>query len=136
MKFKEVFESYPFPIHDPVYLQKTMKSHIQYFYVSDRGRFVALSSAEMNHSCKNVEMTDFATLQAYRGRGLAVHLLGTMEKEMKERGIKTAYTIARAVSAGMNITFAKMGYAFSGTLINNTNISGNIESMNIWYKRL
>ena len=36
----------------------------------------------------------------------------------------------------MNITFARQGYAFSGTLYNNTNISGNLESMNVWHKPL
>jgi hypothetical protein len=34
----------------------------------------------------------------------------------------------------MNITFAKCGYIFGGTLINNTQISGSIESMNLWHK--
>jgi hypothetical protein len=29
-----------------------------------------------------------------------------------------------------------MGYLFAGTLTNNTNISGKIESMNVWYKSL
>ena len=37
---------------------------------------------------------------------------------------------------GMNITFAKQKYIFAGTLVNNTDISGGIESMNIWYKPL
>jgi hypothetical protein len=36
----------------------------------------------------------------------------------------------------MNITFAKLGYRYGGRLINNTNISGSIESMNVWYKSL
>jgi hypothetical protein len=36
----------------------------------------------------------------------------------------------------MNITFAKAGYAYGGRLHNNTNIAGNIESMNVWYKSL
>jgi hypothetical protein len=34
----------------------------------------------------------------------------------------------------MNITFAKRGYNFGGRLINNTNICGGTETMNIWYK--
>ncbi len=55
---------------------------------------------------------------------------------MKKRGIKTSYSIARAVSYGMNITFAKHGYIYSGTLVNNTNIAGSIESMNVWHKIL
>lgn len=37
---------------------------------------------------------------------------------------------------GMNITFSKAGYTYSGCLINNTNIAGRIESMNIWHTRL
>ncbi len=53
---------------------------------------------------------------------------------MAKRGIATLYTIARAISPSMNITFAKCGYAFGGTLINNTQISGSIESMNLWHK--
>jgi hypothetical protein len=44
------------------------------------------------------------------------------------------YTIARAISVGMNITFARCGYDFGGTLVNNTQIAGRIESMNVWYK--
>jgi len=59
-----------------------------------------------------------------------------MENEVRAKGIKTAYTIARAASAGMNVTFAKGGYHFGGRLINNTNISGRIESMNVWFKSL
>jgi hypothetical protein len=57
-----------------------------------------------------------------------------MQKAMTERGITTWYTIARALSAGMNITFAKAGYRYAGTLVNNTDISGTIESMNVWWR--
>jgi len=55
---------------------------------------------------------------------------------MRSAGIITAYTIARAYSFGMNITFAERDYDFDGTLTNNTNISGRLESMNVWHKRL
>jgi N-acetylglutamate synthase-like GNAT family acetyltransferase len=85
---------------------------------------------------QNAEMTDFATLPDYRGQGLATFLLAEMEADMNTRGIRTAYTIARAYSYGMNITFARNGYTFSGTLTNNTNIFGGLESMNVWYKPL
>jgi putative beta-lysine N-acetyltransferase len=134
--YRAVFPSYPFPIDDPAYLADTMQTHIDYFCVEVDGQMVALSSAEMDKAALNVEMTDFATLDAWRGHGFAVHLLAEMEPAMKGRGIRTAYTIARAASAGMNITFAKLGYEYGGRLINNTNISGSIESMNVWYRRL
>ena len=134
--YQQVFESYPFPIHEPDYLLETMDSHVQYFGVFDDTQLVAASSAEMDTTAQNAEMTDFATLPDYRGQGLALHLLETMEQHMRDLGIKTGYTIARALSAGMNITFAKHGYHYGGTLTNNTNICGRIESMNVWYKPL
>jgi len=132
--YQEVFPTYPFPIHDPEYIRQTMDENVIYFGIWEKDRLVALSSAEMDQDEKNVEMTDFATLPEYRGNGFALFLLAKMEDKMKEMGIKPFYTIARAVSFGMNITFSKMGYQFTGTLKNNTNISGNIESMNVWYK--
>ncbi len=134
--YGEVFATYPFPIHDPAYLRQTMQENIVYFGIRTNGKLVAVSSCEMDVQSKNVEMTDFATLPAYRAKGLASYLLWEMEAEMRRRHICTAYTIARAVSYGMNITFAKHGYTFSGTLVNNTNIAGTIESMHVWHKTL
>ncbi len=134
--YKKVFATYPFPIHEINYIKKTLQANVIYFGLWDEEQLVALSSAEMDFVGKNVEMTDFATLPAYRGKGFASFLLANMESKMRASGFKTAYTIARALSFGMNITFAKTGYQFGGTLINNTNISGNVESMNIWYKAL
>jgi putative beta-lysine N-acetyltransferase len=134
--FKVVFESYPFPVHDPGYLRKTMQTHIEYFAAYENGTMVAVCSAEKDTKAENAEMTDFATLPGYRGQGLASHLLSTMEHQMQQQGIKTGYTIARAISAGMNITFARAGYMYTGTLTNNTNICGRLESMNVWYKPL
>lgn len=134
--YDTVFDSYPFPIYDPAYIRETMHSHVRYFGVFDREQLVALASSEIDAVGQNVEMTDFATLPEYQGKGLAGFLLAHMETVMREAGLFTAYTIARAVSYGMNITFARAGYVYGGTLINNTNIAGNLESMNIWYKHL
>jgi putative beta-lysine N-acetyltransferase len=133
--YRQVFASYPFPIHDPDYLIETMRSHVCYFVAEKDGKIVAAASGEMDLKNHNAEMTDFATLPEHLGNGLAVHLLNHMEPEMRRRGILTLYTIARAISPGMNITFAKCGYTFGGTLINNTQISGAIESMNLWSRR-
>jgi putative beta-lysine N-acetyltransferase len=134
--YKTVFETYPFPIHDPEYLRKTMRKNIVYFLAFEESRLVAIASSEMDEPGGNVEMTDFATLPECRGHGIAAFLLRQMERAMRERGIQTAYTIARALSFGMNIAFAKSGYEFAGTLINNTNICGALESMNVWHKPL
>lgn len=134
--YKIVFETYPFPIHDREYIIKTMLDNIIYFGIFYKDELVAVSSTEMDRSAGSVEMTDFSTLPEYRGNGFAGFLLHKMEKEMIKSKIFKSYTIARAMSFGMNITFAKANYEYGGRLINNTNISGNIESMNIWYKNL
>ena len=135
--YRIVFHSYPFPIYDPGYIMETMNSHIDYFCVETRRkRIAAIASAEKDMTASNAEMTDFATLPEWRGNGFGVHLLKRMEEEVKKQGIKIAYTIARAASPGMNITFSKLGYSFGGRLKNNTNISGKVESMNVWYKKL
>jgi putative beta-lysine N-acetyltransferase len=130
----EVFASYPFPIHDPAFLRSAMKDSTRFFGVWDGYRIAALSSAEMDPCSASAEMTDFATPPAYRGKGLALHLLQHMESAVSAHGIKSLFTIARAYSYSMNITFARNGYRYGGTLTNNTNIGGRLESMNVWYK--
>ncbi len=134
--YQQVFKSYPFPINDPEYLRRTMAENVMYAGIWQDEKLLALSSAEVDEKMANAEMTDFATHPDCRGRGLASFLLQTLEDLMAKSGIKTCYTIARATSFGMNITFAKNNYTFAGTLINNTQISGSLESMNIWHKQI
>jgi putative beta-lysine N-acetyltransferase len=134
--YRQVFASYPFPIQDPAYLIRTMEEQVIYYGIWDGPTLLALASAEMDPSQANAEMTDFATRPDCRGKGFAHVLLAVLEQAAAAEGIQTAYTIARSYSAGMNITFAKNDYQFSGTLTNNTNISGGLESMNVWHKPL
>ena len=134
---KTVFETYPFPVYDPNYIIDTMRSKAAcYFGVWHEGSLVGVSTAETDFEGQNAEMTDFAVLPEFRGKKLAHHLLTFMEDAIREEGIKTVYTIARLAEPGMNLTFMRSGYKFSGTLINNTNIAGSIESMNVFYKFL
>ncbi|HOO49065.1 MAG TPA: putative beta-lysine N-acetyltransferase [Saccharofermentans sp.] len=134
--YRAVFKSYPFPIFKEKYIAQTIKENVIYFGIWNNKSLVAVSSIEMDkHNC-NAEMTDFAVLNEYRGNGFALYLLEEMEKNFNKLDIKTAFTIARAKSAGMNITFARKGYIYAGTLINNTDIAGQIESMNVWYKNI
>ena len=134
--YGKVFPTYPFPIDEEKFLQDNLKSNVRYFLIFQDSELVAASAAEMDLQAAAVEMTDFATLPEHRGHGFAQVLLDRMEQAMDTEKIRTAFTIARAVSYGMNITFGRAGYIFSGTLRNNTNISGRIESMNVWYKQL
>ena len=134
--YKVVFETYPFPIHNANYILKTMQEDVQYFGVEMDDKLVALSSAEIDFSGGNAEMTDFATHPTHTGNNLSVLLLTAMETEMQKQGIKCLYTIARTNSTPMNKTFLRFDYQYSGTLKKNTNIAGKIESMNIYYKHI
>ena len=134
--YQEVFKSYPFPIHDPGYITRTMEEDVCYFGVKRGGKIIALASTEIDREGRNAEMTDFATLPDYRGNNLAQILLKAMEKEMRRLGIQTLYTIARLHSPAMNRTFLKQHYHYAGTLIRNTQIAGSVESMNVYYKHI
>jgi len=134
--FSRVFDTYPFPVSDPAYIRESMKGQMRYFLIKKGSRVAAISSCEIDADNQAAEMTDFATDPIFRGKGFSGILLGTMENTIQKDGILTAYTIARANSLPMNATFASAGYQFGGLLVNNTNIGGSIESMNIWYKKL
>ena len=134
--YRSVFKTYPFPVLDPEYIHKSMQGHVRYFVIKKSHMLVAVASCEIDAENLNVEVTDFATDPQFRGRGFARMLLHTIEMEMQKEGILLAYTIARAISAPINATFAGSGYQFGGMLPNNTNICGSMENMNVWYKKL
>jgi beta-lysine N6-acetyltransferase len=134
--FRTVFKTYPFPISDPDYIRKTMQRSIRYFVIKKSHLLAAVASCEIDAENLNAEVTDFATGPLFRGRGFASLLLHAMETELKKEGILLAYTICRAGFKPINTVFAGAGYQFSGTLPNNTNICGSVESMNVWYKKL
>ncbi|EPR43475.1 putative beta-lysine N-acetyltransferase [Desulfovibrio sp. X2] len=132
--YGEVFASYPFPINDPAYLRRAMDADVAFYGIERRGRLASAASAEIDRAWACAEMTDFATRPGCRGKGAAGRLLARMEAAMRRRGIRTAYTIARAEHPGINAVFARAGYRHAGTLPNNTQIGGRLESMNVWYK--
>lgn len=134
--YKKVFKTYPFPIYEEEYIKQTMKDNITYFGIYKENTLIAISSSEIDKENLNCEMTDFAILPEHRGNNYSLILLKEMERNIKEKKYKLLYTIARAMSYGMNTTFAKLNYIYGGLLINNTNIAGNIESMNVWYKEI
>lgn len=134
--YRRVFRSYPFPIHDPAYILETMKDDFRYYGMEIGGRLAAVASADTHIEERHAEMTDFATLPEFRGRGLSTGILRSMEQEMKKEGILTLYTIARLNSPAINRTFLRLDYTYAGTLIRNTNIAGRIESMNVYYKHV
>ena len=134
--YRQVFESYPFPIQDPGYLKRVMNEDVRYYCVRADGDLAALAAAEIDREGESAEMTDFATLPQWRRTGMAGLLLRHMENETRQLNLRTAYTIARAASPGINRLFQSNGYTYAGQLVNNTQIAGRIQSMNVWHKKL
>ena len=134
--FCQVFKTYPFPIFEPSYLIHSMDAHSLYFCIRHHGRIVAIAAAETDPDNHSVEMTDFAVLPAWRDHGCGLALLIKMEETMRQRYKRIAFTIARTRSLGINKMFKKQGYTYAGLLRNNTNISGGIESMTVWFRKL
>lgn len=134
--YQRTFETYPFSIHEPDYLKKMMNEGVHFFVGETSDGIIAAGSCEIDRYASAVEMSDLAIDAAYKGLGLSKKLLSCMEQQMKEEGIKTTYTICRGGPLPVNRLFARAQYHYGGTLINNTNICGKIESMNVWYKSL
>jgi putative beta-lysine N-acetyltransferase len=131
-----VFPDYPTPT-DAAHLEKLLRTRANLFALvrDSGGTLVAAMSAELDSARKSAEMTDCATLPEFRGRGLMAFLLQVLEQELAGTlGIVDLYTIARADNAGVNCAFAKLGYQYTGRLINNCRMPNGWESMNVWCK--
>lgn len=135
--YRSVFPTYPTPLTHPDYIDQTMQRHVVYRVVlDDDGRVVSAASAEVDEQNSNAELTDCATAAEARGKALMFHLLRRLEDDLRERGVITGYTLARATSSGMNRVFHRLGYEYTGRLVNNCDIAGQFEDMNIWVKPL
>ncbi|MFJ7725683.1 putative beta-lysine N-acetyltransferase [Neobacillus sp. NPDC097160] len=134
--YKQVFQIYPTPLHDPEYVKKTMQEGTIYYVFFHQGKIVSAASAEINTFYKNAELTDCATLTEHRKYGLMKIILQELEGELKRNGIFCAYSIARALSFGMNAVLFQLGYSYRGRFVNNCYIYDKLENMNMWVKNL
>lgn len=134
--YQSIFETYPSPLIYSSYLETVFQKDTLFVVATRNGRIVSAASAELYPHLKAAELTDCATLREARGLGLMRHLLEMLEHELARRDYICAYTMARAKSYGMNNVFYRLDYEFTGRLINNCDIYGAYEDMNIWVKRL
>ncbi len=134
--FGTVFKTYPTPMDSAEYIRKVIGKQVMFKVVEYQGRIVSAASADMNIRYLNAEITDCATLEEFRGRGLLSGLIYQIEQRLKEEGFIALYSLSRALSAGINIVLSKHGYEYAGRLINNCNIMGKFEDMNIWEKSI
>lgn len=134
--YGKVFQTYPTPMNDAGYIKKVIEEGTIFFVAESNGEIVSSASAEVNKVYHNAEMTDCATDPAFRKHGLMKVLVCALEKELLRRNIYCAYSLARALSYGMNAVFRQLGYEYTGRLIKNCNIFDKYEDMNLWVKRL
>ncbi|WP_175991301.1 putative beta-lysine N-acetyltransferase [Bacillus sp. Marseille-Q1617] len=134
--YKEVFQLYPVPLHDPRYIREAMNKGTIFVCIKENGQVISAASAEIDFQYKNAEITDCATLPQYRKGGFMKNLISKLEDELLSQGIFCSYTIARALSYGMNAVFHQLGYQYRGRLANNCYIYDKLEDMNIWEKDL
>jgi len=133
--YNRVFKTYPIPLNQPQYVELLMDDDYLFMVITHNGEIISCASADVNYKLSNAEITDCASLPEYRGQGLMYTIISAIEKEVQNRGIQCLYSIARALSPGMNTVFKKLGYTFTGRLINNCNIFGKFEDMNLWVKK-
>jgi putative beta-lysine N-acetyltransferase len=134
--FSAVFETNPSPVFSRDYLQKVMREQVIFMAAEEEGKIISIASADMNKFHMNAEITDCATYPEYRGRNILSELICRLEEELKHAGFTSAYSLSRAKNIGINKSFSKLGYLYSGRLINNCHICGGYEDMNIWVKML
>lgn len=128
-----VFATYPTPVADSSYIKSLFtKGCIFAGAIYKDKNLIALSAAYPDLELNRCEITDCATLAQYRGFSLTSRLIPILEFELGQS--LTFYTLARATSWGMNRIFHRLGYQLQGRLINNCNISGGFEDMNLWVK--
>ncbi|NQX58220.1 putative beta-lysine N-acetyltransferase [Paenibacillus qinlingensis] len=134
--YSHIFQTYPTPMNDSLYVEKTMQDGTIYYLVESQDQLISAASAEINSIYANAEMTDCATLPAYRNQGLMRLLIHALETELIARHITCAYSLSRALSFGMNAVFYQMGYRYYGRLTKNCDIYDKFEDMNLWAKSL
>lgn len=132
--YDRVFKTYPIPLNQPQYVEQLMSEDYLFMVITHMGKIVSCASADINYPLANAEITDCASHPENRGKGLMYAVIASLEKEVIDRGIQCLYSIARALSPGMNTVFKKLGYTYTGRLVNNCNIFGKFEDMNLWVK--
>lgn len=135
--YRRVFETYPSPLTHREYLVDILHRGSVFRVVRNaKGEVASVASAELSPAHLSAELTDCATHPTERGRGLMSVILKALEQDLRQLGYRCAYTLARAPSFGMNAAFHALGYEFNGRMINNCDIYGGFEDMNLWSKDL
>jgi putative beta-lysine N-acetyltransferase len=132
----DTFEHYPTPTGNTAYVAEQIASGIPFRVVRDSGDVVACASADLVRGACTAELTDCATRPDQRGGGLMQALLGDLMDDLRQLRYPTAFTLARASVAGVNLAFQRLGFTCRGQMTRSCRIGGGIEDMNVWSRAL
>ncbi|MVX66078.1 putative beta-lysine N-acetyltransferase [Clostridium chromiireducens] len=131
-----VFLTYPSPIYDEEYLTQTMNEKVLYKVAVHDGKIVSIASADMDEKNLNAEITNCATYPTFRCKGILSNIIHSLEYDLKIKGFLTLYSLSRSINPSINFALSKHNYNFAGRLVNNCNICGAFEDMNLWVKNI
>ncbi|WP_416147963.1 putative beta-lysine N-acetyltransferase [Salipaludibacillus sp. HK11] len=134
--YKTIFKSYPTPMNEPEFIKQMMDDEVYFLVVEHDRKIVSACSAEILTPYHAAELSDCATYRVHRSKKLLSYQVSHLVPRLKKMGVRTLFSYSRSMSVGMNIVNAKHGFKFGGRMIQNSNICGSIENMNIWYKNI
>ncbi|MBV4422151.1 putative beta-lysine N-acetyltransferase [Clostridium tyrobutyricum] len=132
--FSKVFFECPSPLFDEKYLKDNMNKRILYKTAVYNGKIISAASAYLNEEDLNAELINCATHPNYRNKGVVSNIISSFESDLISMGYMGIYSLSRATCTSINFALSKNNYKFRGRLINNCNIYGEFEDMNIWVK--
>ncbi|WP_339840179.1 GNAT family N-acetyltransferase [uncultured Maribacter sp.] len=130
---KKAYKYHPNQIKDVGHFSMLHELKHQFYGLFENGELLVSAILDIHETESNLEIVDFVTHPDYRGQNLSYFLVQDIKEKMKTSGCKTIYSLVRATSYGLNITYSKHGFILAGTLTNNCVVRDTMESMNIWY---
>ena len=132
----DTFQHYPTPTGNTAYVADQIAAGTPFRIVRDGDAVVACASADLVRGACTAELTDCATRPDQRGRGLMQGLLSDLMDDLRALRYPTAFTLARASVAGVNLAFQRLGFVWRGQMTRSCRIGGGIEDMNVWSRAL
>jgi len=135
--FRDVFPTYPSPVEERRYFEELTGQEENVMLIAEyKGEIAGIISADIDNRHLNAELTDCVTLPEHRGRGVMAMLIDHMEEKLAKMKLTCLYSLTRAGIPPINAVMYKKGYRYGGRLINNCDIGGRYENMNIWEKSI
>jgi len=135
--FGNVFPTYPSPVEKRSYFENLTGQDGNMMLIAEhKDEIAGIISADIDNKYLCAELTDCITLPEYRGRGIMGILIDSLEEALAEKNLICLYSLTRAGIPPINAVLYNRGYSFGGRLINNCDIGGRYEDMNIWEKNL